>query len=105
VTLKNYVFVEVTSPTFRFNTGGTINWFLRKDGEIFVFHSIVCVQLSNDSNNKYGTEGTVKGKTSKEHDNQEERSYVQYKVGKLGQNKERGLEPKKRSKFKRSLSR
>jgi hypothetical protein len=31
-----------------------------------------------------GTEGTVKDKTSKEHYNQDERSYLQYEVGKLG---------------------
>jgi len=60
-----------------------------------VYHSIVCAQLSYDGNNKSGTEGTVKEKASKEHANQDEKSYVQYKVGKLGQNKERGLEPKK----------
>jgi len=62
-----------------------------------VYHSIVCVQLSYDGNNKSGTEGTVQEKTSKEHVNQDERSDVQYKVGKLGQNKKRGLEPKKKT--------
>jgi len=87
--------VEVTSSIFRFNTGGRGSRFLRTVGEFFVYHSIVCVQLSYDDNNKSGTEGTIKEKTSKEHSNQDERSYVQNKVGKLGQNKERGLGPQK----------
>jgi len=45
---------------------------------------------------KSDTEGTSKDKTSREHSNQDERSYVQYQVGKLGQNKKRGLGPKKK---------
>jgi len=95
VTIKNSVFVKVTSPIFRVNTGGTSNWFLRNFHDFFLYHSIVCIQLSYDGNNKSGTEGTVKERTNQEHSNQDERTYVQYKVGKLGQNNKRGLGPKK----------
>ena len=74
VTINNSVFVEVTSSILRFNNGCKGSRFLRKVGEYFVYHSIVCVKLSFEGNNKSGTEGTVKEKTSKEYSNQDERS-------------------------------